>query len=176
MSFRLTGGSFNFRTLFCIQTARECQYPLGVLCSVTKSRKCPDIALERYAETMLLDDYRCWRRRRMGQACPPICAHLILITNNFACFQHISIPFRNLPAKMESSPNTLQASASASDVISLDAAYAIVSEMRGVYKNALEASSATNRGLKVTMQVALLMVCVWLGLNFSSPQLVFSPL
>jgi len=39
------------------------------------------------------------------------------------------------------------------DVISLDAAYAIVTEMRGVYKNALEASSATNRGLKVAAQV-----------------------
>jgi HSP20 family molecular chaperone IbpA len=40
------------------------------------------------------------------------------------------------------------------DVISLDAAYAIVSEMRGVYKNALDASSARNQELKVTVQVS----------------------
>jgi hypothetical protein len=45
------------------------------------------------------------------------------------------------------------------DVISLDAAYAIVSEMRGVYKNALEASSATNRGLKAAAQVGLACSC-----------------
>jgi hypothetical protein len=41
------------------------------------------------------------------------------------------------------------------DVISLDAAYAIVTEMRGIYKNALEASSATNRGLNVALQVPI---------------------
>ncbi len=53
------------------------------------------------------------------------------------------------------SPQTHQVpeSAAPADVISLDAAYAIVSEMRGVYKNALEASSATNRGLKVAVEV-----------------------
>jgi hypothetical protein len=44
---------------------------------------------------------------------------------------------------------------SPTDVISLDAAYAIVSEMRGVYKNALEASSAKNRGLQAAAQVTL---------------------
>ena len=39
------------------------------------------------------------------------------------------------------------------DVVSLDAAYAIMSEMRGVYKNALAASNATNRGLAVAARV-----------------------
>jgi len=81
---------------------------------------------------------------------------------------------------MASTPNTRQLpeAGSSSDAISLDAAYAIVSEMRGVYKNALEASSATNRGLQMAVQVALFrfcMCCFWFcsGLRFSSLQLVF---
>jgi hypothetical protein len=52
-----------------------------------------------------------------------------------------------------SEPHQLSEASAPTDVISLDAAYAIVSEMRGVYKNALEASSARNRGLQVTVQV-----------------------
>ena len=64
---------------------------------------------------------------------------------------------------MATSPATHQApdAVAPADVISLDAAYAIVSEMRGVYKNALEASSATNRGLKAAAQVTACKSHVW---------------
>jgi hypothetical protein len=64
---------------------------------------------------------------------------------------------------MATSPITHQVpdSVAPADVISLDAAYAIVSEMRGVYKNALEASSATNRGLKAAAQVAIFKSHLW---------------